>query len=334
MRRIGYYILLGVVAVLIAGFCLYRYVAKPYDGPAQWVYIPADITDAGMRDVITSQLGPDLGPRVYRLWSMQGGTPAGSHGAYRIEPGTPAWRIARNLAKRMQTPVNITFSSARTIDDMVAKITSPLELTPQQLRSAIDSILPTRGYAIKEEQLAAFTPNTHEVYWTESAEGLVNRLLDDTQRFWTEQRRQKAEALGLTPVQVVTLASIVEEETNKMDERPVVARLYLNRLDRGERLQADPTVKFALGDPTLQRITDVSIDSPYNTYKYKGLPPGPLRIVESTTIDQVLNAEPHDYLFMCARPDGSGYHDFTTSYSDHQRNARRYHAKLDSDGIK
>lgn len=333
-RRIYYIVLLGIVAVLVAVFCLYRYVATPYDGKVHWIYIPSGITDEGVRDVMTTQLGPDLGPRVYRLWSMQGGTPAGSHGAYRIEPGTPAWRIARNLAKRMQTPVNIRFSSVRTIDDMVDKITSTIEITPQQLRSAIDSILPTRGYEIKEEQLAAFTPNTHEVYWTESVEGVVNRLLDDTQRFWTEPRRQKADELGLTPVQVVTLASIVEEETNKMDERPIVARLYLNRLDRGERLQADPTVKFALGDPKLQRITDVSIDSPYNTYKYKGLPPGPLRIVESSTIDQVLNAEPHNYLFMCARPDGSGYHDFTASYSEHQRNARRYHAMADSLGIK
>ncbi|MDE6309232.1 MAG: endolytic transglycosylase MltG [Muribaculaceae bacterium] len=334
MKRTVNFILMGVVAVLIATFCLYRYVAKPYEGAAQWVYIPAGINEDGVRDVINSQLGPDMGSRVYRLWSMQGGTPSGSHGAYRIEPGTPAWRIARNIAKRMQTPVEITFSSVRTIDDMVGRITPNIEISSEQLRAAIDSILPARGYEIKEEQLAAFTPNTHQVYWDVSAERVVNMLLDDTKRFWNEQRQQKAEKLGLTPVQVVTLASIVEEETNKMDERPVVARLYLNRLDRGERLQSDPTVKYALGDPTLQRITDVSIDSPYNTYKYSGLPPGPLRIVESTTIDQVLNAAPHDYLFMCARSDGSGYHDFTASYKEHQRNARRYQAKLDSLGIK
>ncbi len=334
MRRYLSYILLGVVAVMIAIFCLYRYVAAPYDGPAQWIYLPSGITEDGVRDVMVSQLGPDLGPRVYRLWSAQGGTPGGSHGAYRIVSGTPAWRIARNMAKRMQTPVTITFSSVRTVDDMTGRIASSIELTPEKLRTAIDSILPTCGYAIKEEQLAAFTPNKHEVYWDVTAEQVVNKLLDDTQRFWTDERCKKAEELGLTPVQVATLASIVEEETNKMDERPVVARLYLNRLGRGERIQADPTVKFALGDPTLRRITDVSIDSPYNTYKYKGLPPGPLRIVESTTIDQVLNAEPHDYLFMCARPDGSGYHDFTTSYAEHQRNARRYQAMLDSKGIK
>lgn len=337
MKRIHIIIIsisVAAIALLAAGAYAWRYATAPYQGDdAQWVYIPAGATDEGVRDILTSTLGPDLGPRVYRLWHWQDGTPERAHGAYRIDPLTPAWRIARKIAQGRQTPIDITFSSLRTIDDLIGKIAPSMEFTEDQLREAIDTILPQEGFESPEQYPAAFIPNKHQVYWTEPAEKMVRRLLDDRNRFWNDERRARAKTLGLSPVEASTLASIVEEETNKIDERPIVARLYLNRLSRGMKLQADPTVKFALGDPTLRRITNVSIDSPYNTYKYPGLPPGPIRIVETTTIDQVLNAPEHEYLYMCAKEDFSGYHNFAVDGAAHQANARRYQAELDRRGI-
>ena len=155
-------------------------------------------------------------------------------------------------------------------------------------------------------------------------------------KFWNDERRKKAAKLGLSPEEVHTLASIVEEESNKSDERPVIARLYLNRLGKNMFLQADPTVKFASGDFAARRVThDMTLsDSPYNTYKHRGLPPGPIRIVEAATLDAVLDAPENNYLYMCAKPDFSGYHNFTDDYRRHTINAVLYHPALTNRGIK
>ena len=154
-------------------------------------------------------------------------------------------------------------------------------------------------------------------------------------RWWTTDRRAQAEAIGLDPTEVGILASIVKAETSKMEEAPTVAGLYLNRLDRGMRLQADPTLIHALGDPTIRRVLNVhrEIDSPYNTYVHKGLPPGPINFPEPAYLEAVLNAEEHDYIFMCAREDFSGYHAFARTNREHERNARRYRKALDRQGV-
>ncbi|MDE7125694.1 MAG: endolytic transglycosylase MltG, partial [Muribaculaceae bacterium] len=173
-------------------------------------------------------------------------------------------------------------------------------------------------------------------YWTASPAAIVENLVDVRDRFWNDSRSAKARAIGLTPAQVATVASIVEEETAKADERPLVARLYLNRLEKGMPLQADPTVKFSLGEFGLRRITGahLKVESPYNTYKYKGLPPGPIRIADRSAIDDVLDAPRHNYIYMCAKEDFSGYHNFATDYASHANNARRYRQALDRRGIK
>ena len=177
---------------------------------------------------------------------------------------------------------------------------------------------------------ALFIPNTYEIYWNVSPERFMARMKQEYNRFWTEERRKKAEALGLTPVEVSTLASIVEEESAVADEYPTIAGLYLNRLKAGMPLQADPTVKFAAGDFALQRILDkhLAIDSPYNTYKYAGLPPGPIRIPSIRAIDAVLNPAHHRYFYMCAKEDFSGRHNFAATLAEHNRNANRYRAEL------
>jgi UPF0755 protein len=187
-----------------------------------------------------------------------------------------------------------------------------------------------------ETAVCLFIPNTYEVYWTMNAEQFVARMKKEHTRFWNEERRAKARAQGLTPEEVVTLASIVDEETNKNDEKPMVAGLYLNRLKRGMLLQADPTVKYAHGKFDLRRIllVHLTIDSPYNTYKYAGLPPGPIRIPSMAAIESVLNPAKHNYLYMCAKEDFSGYHNFASTLSQHNANARRYQQALNQRGIK
>ena len=171
-----------------------------------------------------------------------------------------------------------------------------------------------------------FLPNTYELYWNISADKLFERMQKEHQHFWNESRLHQAKAIGFTPVEVSIIASIVEEETNQTAERPIVAGLYINRLHRSMPLQADPTIKFALQNFGLKRIlnTHLTVDSPYNTYLHAGLPPGPIRIPTPKTLDQVLNYTRHSFLYMCAKEDFSGSHNFASSLAQHQINARKY----------
>ena len=178
--------------------------------------------------------------------------------------------------------------------------------------------------------VAMFIPNTYEVYWNVSPERFMARMKREYKAFWNASRQEKAQAAGLSPVEVSVLASIVEEESAAVDEYPVIAGLYLNRLKAGIPLQADPTVKFAVGDFSLRRILDkhLEVDSPYNTYKYAGLPPGPIRIPSIQALDAVLNYTKHRYLYMCAKEDFSGRHNFAVTLAEHNRNAARYRSEL------
>lgn len=181
-----------------------------------------------------------------------------------------------------------------------------------------------------------FIPNTYEVYWTMTPEAFVKRMQKEHDRFWNEERKAKAQSIGLTPEEVATLASIVEEETANNAEKPMVAGLYINRLHADMPLQADPTVKFALQDFGLRRIlhTHLETDSPYNTYKHTGLPPGPIRIPSIQGIESVLNYTRHNYLYMCAKEDFSGTHNFAATFSQHLANARKYQQELNRRKIK
>jgi UPF0755 protein len=181
-----------------------------------------------------------------------------------------------------------------------------------------------------------FIPDTYEFYWTTSAEEFADRMKSEYDKFWNGERKIKAEEIKLSPAEVTTLASIVQAETAKKEEQKRIAGLYMNRLKRGQLLQADPTVKYAVGDFSLKRILNVHLqtESPYNTYKYAGLPPGPINFPETTSIDAVLNFEHHNYLYMCAKEDFSGYHNFAVTLDEHNRNAAKYRAALDRNNIK
>jgi UPF0755 protein len=182
----------------------------------------------------------------------------------------------------------------------------------------------------KHNVLTMFIPNTYEVYYTVSADNLIERMYDEYERFWTEERKQKAAELGLKRTEVSILASIVQAESVKSEESPIIAGLYINRLKLGIPLQADPTLVFAVGDFSLKRVLDVhkQVDSPYNTYKYAGLPPGPVNMPEIASLDAVLDYHKSDYLYMCAKEDFSGYHNFSSDYNEHMRNAARYQNAL------
>lgn len=323
-------IIIGVAAIWALLWAFDR-----HDGDAVWFYLPRNASADAVADSLKAALGDSEGSRVYTLWKVQGGEPEKAHGAYRVDNGQTALRTARNMAAGRQTPVRLTFNNIRTMEQLAARIDAVLECQADSFYAAADSVLSAEGYQ-EPEYVAAFLPDTYEMYWTADAPSVVKRLLAYRDRFWNEKRMAQAEALGLTPVEVTTLASIVEEESNKTDEHPMIARIYLNRLNRGMRLQADPTVKFATGDFSLRRIRGrhLSIKSPYNTYLNAGLPPGPIRIADGRAIDAVLSAPESDALYMCARPDFSGYHNFASDYATHRVNARRYQEALNKRAIK
>jgi len=179
-------------------------------------------------------------------------------------------------------------------------------------------------------------PNTYELYWNTPPEKVLERLHKEYRNWWSDDRQKKAQSIGLTPFQVATLAAIVQEETNYQPEMATIAGVYMNRLKMGMPLQADPTLKFALRDPTIRRVLnkDTQVESPYNTYKYKGLPPGPICVPSIATLEAVLNYQTHNYLYFCASPDFNGSHRFAANYSDHLRNARAYQQALTQRGIK
>ncbi len=315
------------LAVMAAGAWYFVQLTGGYDGDeASWVYIPQGATTDEARDSIKSALGNNFGSRVAMLW---GGDAAAARGAYRIEPGDKAWRVARRFDQGNQTPVKVTFNNIRTLDNLADRISSRMDFTAADFRNALTQAAQTESLSIEEIE-AQMLPDTYETYWTATPADLIKKIRANASRFWTEERVAKARALGLTPLQASTLASIVEEESTVRAERPDIARLYLNRLHKGMKLQADPTVKFATGDFAARRITAdmLKVQSPYNTYVVAGLPPGIIRFPEARTIDQVLDAPEHSYIYMCARPDGSGRHDFTSSYQEHLRNAATYRSKI------
>lgn len=252
-------------------------------------------------------------------------------GRYLIQPNDNAYHLYQRIAGGAQSPVQLTIGSVRTLDRLARLAGSQLMIDSTEIANRLSdrSFIQSIGYN-RETIPALFIPNTYEVYWNMSVDDFFNRMIQEHERFWNKERQEKAAAIGLSPEEVSTLASIVDEETNAADEKKTVAGLYINRLHKGMLLQADPTVKFALQDFELRRILfkHLEVDSPYNTYKYAGLPPGPIRIPTIAGIDAVLNYEHHNYLHMTAKEDFSGRHNFATTLSQHSANARKYHDAL------
>lgn len=245
--------------------------------------------------------------------------------------------LVRILRRGQHYSVKFTFNNVRTADQFVEKVGNKFFFEPSELRAMLQNRDTMQKYGLNDTTaVCLFIPNTYELYYDITASDFLDKMYGYYQQFWDEQRKATASEIGLTPVQVATLASIVEEENMRPSEKAIIAGLYMNRIHKDMLLQSDPTVKFAIGDFARKRIlnADLQVDSPYNTYKYKGLPPGPIRIPEASTMDSVLHYRHHDYLYMCAKEDFSGYHNFTANAAVHAQNAARYRAALNARNIK
>lgn len=327
-------IIAAITVILLALAAPYFFMGAPTEG---LVKVRKGSTIDQIADSVKASVDVKFGDRVATMLRLMNAKVENREGAYRVTPGTSPFTAARRIKNGVQSGVKFTFNNVRTLDEWAQRWGDTFMDGPDSMRIALkDSALCAKYGKTPETIVCLLMPDTYEFYWDISPEKTLDRLNDYYNDFWTNERKSKAEKLGLTPDEVSTIASIVEEETSKADERGKVARLYLNRYQQHMRLQADPTVKFALGDFSIKRITQpmTQVKSPYNTYRVDGLPPGPIRLPEKSTIDAVLDAPQHDYLYMCARADFSGYHDFTRDYASHLDNAHRYQAALNNRGIK
>lgn len=321
----------------IAGYWGYTLMKKPVLHKDIWVYIDEDTNSSDiykqleLGEMSLEELGyVQIAEKIYK--KKEGGALENNHGAYHLESGLTAAKIVTRILRHQQSPIKMTFNEARLVSDLAGKMSSKLMTDSiSMLKAILDPEFIKECDTDSANVIGFFLPDTYEVYWDITPEKFVRRMLSEYKKFWSDERIAKAEALGITPKQATIICSIAEEETQNRAERGVVARLYLNRLNIGMPLQADPTVKFAVGDFTIRRVLNSHLekDSPYNTYKVAGLPPGPIRIVEKSTINSLLDSKPHNYLYMCAKEDFSGTHNFATNLSAHLQNAARYHAALD-----
>jgi len=252
-------------------------------------------------------------------------------GHYEFEDGMNNNDIINLLRSGTQTPVNLIFNNIRSLERLSSIVAGQIEADSSEI---IDLLL-DENYISQfkfshETVMGAFIPNTYEFYWNTSASGFVERMIGEYEKFWNKERKDKATAKSLTIKQVGVLASIVDGETVRETEKSRIAGVYLNRLKKGIRLQADPTIIFAIGDFSRNRVlkADLQVDSPYNTYRYAGLPPGPISVPSVSGLDAVLNAEDHSFLYFCARADMSGYHHFSKSLREHNRYAYKYRQAL------
>ena len=301
-----------------------------------YIYITPDDNAASVSKKI-KEAAPDASVRGFnKLAEHNNFNSRKRSGKYAIKNGDTMKDIYNRIVSKQQTPVRVTIPSTRDIHSAIGIISKQLMIDSIELAAYTNpTALSCFGHS-KESTPGFFIPDTYEVYWDISAEDFFEKMAAWERQYWNEERKAKAKTAGLTPKEVATLASIVDEETSNVAEMPIVAGLYINRLKKGMPLQADPTVKFALGDPTRKRILkkDLEVNSPYNTYKVQGLPPGPIRIPTKQALESVLNYKKHDYLYMCAKEDFSGTHNFAKTLSEHNRNAERYQKALNKLNIK
>lgn len=343
--RKRYLIAIGLCLIIICGMVYYYFFsAFSAKSTTEYVYIDKDDNI----DSVYNKLRP-----IATRHAMQAFCTLTRHssyknhvrtGRYAINTHDGAFKIFRHLKNGMQTPVQLVVPSERTMDRMAGDIADKLLMDSADLYHALTDEATCRQYGFDTTTIAClFIPNTYDIYWDTSIPHFLERMQKEYKKFWNFERTQKARNMRLTPVEVATLASIVDEETANNGEKPMIAGMYYNRLmlrnakyPQGMPLQADPTIKFAWKQFGLKRIYQnlLGINSPYNTYKNPGLPPGPIRVASIAGIDAVLNYVHHQYLYMCAKEDFSGTHNFARTYEEHLKNAARYSKALNERGIK
>lgn len=327
----------GIAAALLLAAILLLFLPFSSKTDRSYVYIDEDDNIDSVYAKIETAVAPRQMLALKVLTVCSGYASRIRPGRYGLQSSDGTLRIFRTLKNGQQSPLQLTIPPVRTMTQLAAKLGKVLKADSASLAAAFTDEALCRKFGLDTNTLACiFLANTYEVYWDISPEKLVSRMDRESRHFWTDERRQAAEDAGLTTQEVVTLASIVDQETANDAEKPQVAGMYLNRLRTGMKLQADPTVKFALKQFGLKRILHehLAVDSPYNTYKHEGLPPGPICIPSLSSIEAVLNYARHDYIYMCAKEDFSGTHNFAATYEEHLKNARRYADALDAKGIK
>lgn len=334
-KKKKYLLLSALLFIVLMAVWLFLIPFSTVDNPVR-IYIDQDDN----LDSVAAKVN-EANPREmfgFHLVAMLRGIRGHAHtGSYEISPSVSTWQLVTNIYHGKQTPVSITVPTTWTKEMALGRMARQLMTDSASLVAEFNNPDCLQAYGVDTATAATLLlPNTYEIYWDISPSAFIKRMVQERDRFWTADRIQKAKALAMSKEEVYTLASIVDAETANDGEKPTVAGLYLNRLHKGILLQADPTVKFAMGNFSLRRIYGymLTTPSPYNTYLHKGLPPGPIRVPQISSIDAVLNHQTHDYLYMCANSDFSGTHAFAATYSEHLQNAAKYIKALNERGIK
>ncbi len=340
-RFLLFILLILIIAALIVAYLLYKVILKPNtwakDDLATSVYIPTGSSYEDLKTILYEK-GIVINRNDFEWLAKKKNLPKNIHpGRYMVKAGMSNDELINLLRSGEQTPVKIIFNNIRTKEEFAKNIAAQIEPDSADIIRLINDSSCIEIFT-PETILTLFIPNTYEVYWNITTEDFIDRMYTEYNKFWNTKRRQKAEQVGLEPFEVSILASIVEKETGKDDEKPTIAGVYFNRMKYGWRLQADPTIVYAWGDfnINIKRVLNLHkrIDSPYNTYVYYGLPPGPICVPSISSIDAVLNREDHSYLFFCAKDDFSGYHVFANTNAQHIVNANKYRKALDERNIK
>lgn len=331
-------ILIGLLVIaLIAGILGYQKYQDVFSAnvPAvlenNMLYVPTDTDYESLVSILTTQ-NFIIDENTFRWVAGLMSYDNVRAGRFEIQPGWSNRALINHLRNGKQATVKVVLTNERLPEDIAEKVSKVIEADSLSIDNLLrdNAFLSKYGYN-KETVMCVFIPNTYDFYWNQNAQAFFERMLKENEQFWNKNNRDtKAKNLGMSHEQVYTLASIVGRETNQNDEKPTIAGVYLNRLKRGIPLQADPTVVFAVGEFDLKRVLykHLEFDSPYNTYKYAGLPPGPISMAEISSIDAVLNFDEHEYIFFCAKGDGTGYHAFAKTLSGHNINAARYRKNL------
>lgn len=331
--------IIAIVVLLIAGYQAFIYFRGNFftpSGETVYIYIKEHATFDDVIKQIEKKTRPRSIHSFISLAKSKGYPQKIRTGRYAIENGMTNYALLTDLQKHIQAPVKLKFNNIRTKEQLAGRLAKQLMVDSLSLLTTLNDSATDATLGFNNETIVSmFIPNTYDILWDITPNQLIKRMHNEYNDFWTDERKEKAKAAHLSPVEVTTLASIIEEETNHKADKPIVAGLYMNRLRINMPLQSCPTIKFALNDFSLQRITGkhLQVKSPYNTYKNPGLPPGPIRIPSIESIDAVLNFKPNNYLYMCAKETLNGEHYFAATWAEHKRNADRYAAMMNKRGI-
>lgn len=328
-------VIASILVLLVAtGFFLVREQNLPISQPVR-INIPEGTDYKALVDSLDHHGCIVSHPTFHLLSRIRGLNNHVKAGSYLLQPGSHIIQVIQKFYNGNQDPIRITINKHRTPEHLCQFLGTKLTFSPDSLLALLQSKEVCQRYGETPQTIIGmFLQNTYEIYWTTSPTALLARMKRESDYFW-DKRQVQLKNLGLTRQQVLTIASIVEEETNAEEEKADIASVYLNRLRIGMPLQADPTIKYALGDFSIRRILNsmLTTDSPYNTYRYAGLPPGPICIPSTTSIDAVLKNKKTDYLFFCAKEDFSGRHNFAATSDEHSSNAQRFHKALNNRNI-